>query len=129
MMKQYVVDLLKQAGIHVFFANETQINEEDVKIELIIENRRSGKTTRKLLRAIADASGGSNVFFITVNHNMARDVYRRAREIALATKIDFFESANRIVIQGGGSIQFVSKERWNEDLVAGIRDVIEVWDI
>lgn len=131
MKKDYIVDVLKNAGIHVFFANETQINEEDVKIELIIENRRSGKTTRKILRAIADASEGMNVFFISPTYDAARSAFHVARGVIEATGVKFHASEGYLSIMGGGFVRFVSKERFEDsyDMTRGIRNVKEEWDL
>ena len=76
--------------------------------------RRTGKTFRNLLRALADASDGHNVYYIATEHARTKDFYFKhavgfvtAYHGASAT-IKFSFLQKKIGFPNGGEITFVT---------------------
>ena len=135
-MKDFVIDALKKAGIDISTVKERTINSDLVEVTLVVENRKSGRTTRKILRAIADASDGCNVVFLCHDQFAARSTFHRAMEIVVAANMPTRSIAPsqeylRKIRIAEGSITFLSEEYFmnHDELTRGLRDVIVVSDV
>ena len=95
-------------------------------------NRRSGKTTRRILRAIFNASEGYNVYFVTRNMATAVTVSDRIRDTLNVLGVDCWFKKSTTNIKGGGKVEPISKEwfdRRQDEFTKGIRNIKIIEDL
>lgn len=75
-------------------------------------NRRTGKTFRRLLRSLAEASEGKHVLYVTARHHLVPWYMNHAVDIAhsylSADAIDTSCAKATITFQNGGKVTFLS---------------------
>ena len=112
-----------------------EFDEYGIKATLTIEcdvDRRTGKTTRRILRAIFKASEGYNVYFLTRNMATATMVSDRIRDTLNVLGVDCWFKKTAVNIKGGGKVEPISKEcfdRRQDELTKGIRNIRIIEDL
>lgn len=71
-------------------------------------NRQTGRTFRSVLKALYDASEGKKVAFFTYNMDYAKNLYRKAFEVANIWGANFTISRNIIKFPNDGEVRFLS---------------------
>lgn len=87
--------------------------------------RRTGRTFRKILSALENASSGVSVVYINQNQNMCRWTFNKAMEVVtsyLELNSDITAKELKIKFVSGGSVEFMTWEMYRRkriDLTRG----------
>jgi len=79
-----------------------------------LTKRNTGKTYRKLLKALGYVSSGKSVLYIAMNDGDAQHSFHMACDLCHPVR-DFRAQHNRIEFASGGSLQIITADRFNHD--------------
>lgn len=97
-----------------------------------MSKRASGKTFRRLLTALAKASAGDSVFYLTDKAQLCSWYYDRARDLVAAytgmNRIAANKAHRTIEFPGGGKIRFLVNNERNSEHFLGIKNAAYEFD-
>lgn len=95
---------------------ETELPGDMLAVTFIIDDRQTGKTTRRILRALQELSEGEDVVYVAPNLYTAMEIRDRAARICDAAhlRVDVRKETIRL-LANDKTLRFISVDRYEED--------------
>lgn len=94
---------------------EKELPGDQVAVTFVLKDRQTGKTTRRILKALQELSEGRDVVFVTINHGMAQEVRHRTLRACEALYLQVVSENDRIRLKDNGKVlRFMSVSRYEE---------------